>query len=128
MLAQNTPFRRKRILIVDDEPDCGDILAQYLGGMYDVVVARDGLEGLERAATYHPDLIITDVTMPRLGGLAMIRHIRSKQGSKVPVIFMSALGSPSDVIAGISAGARHYLTKPIELVDLKRRVAKALGT
>ncbi len=127
MVAQSAPFRRKRILVVDDEPDCGDILAQSLRELYDVVVAHDGLEGLDRAATYHPDLIITDVTMPRLDGLAMVRHIRSKHGSKAPVIFMSALNAPSDVIAGISAGARHYLTKPIELADLKRRVAKALG-
>ncbi len=127
MLVQQTPFRRKRILIVDDEPDCSDILAQYLGGIYDVVVAHDGMEGLERAASFQPDLIISDVTMPRLGGLAMVKSIRSKHGLKAPVIFVSALGSPSDVIAGISAGARHYLTKPIELPDLKKRVAKALG-
>ncbi|MEP7053249.1 MAG: response regulator [Pseudomonadota bacterium] len=127
MLAQITPFRKKRILIVDDEPDSGDILAQCLGKMYDVVLARDGQEGLERAATYQPDLIISDVTMPRLSGLAMVNRLRRQQGSKVPVIFISALASPRDVIAGISAGARHYLTKPVELADLKKRVAKALG-
>ena len=127
MLVQCTPFRRKRILIVDDEPDCSDILAQYLGGIYDVMVARDGLEGLDRAATFQPDLIITDVTMPRMDGLSMVQCIRSKHGLKAPVIFVSALGAPRDVIAGISAGARHYLTKPIELPDLKKRVAKALG-
>jgi YesN/AraC family two-component response regulator len=121
------PPRRKRILIVEDEPDCSDILAHFLGTLYDIVVAHDGIEGIELAAKYEPDLIIADVTMPRLDGVTMIRHIRGRQGLRSPVIFLSALGEPNDIIAGISAGARHYLTKPVELVDLKRRVARALG-
>jgi DNA-binding response OmpR family regulator len=127
MHAHAMPVRRKRILIVDDEPDYRDILAESLGAQYDVVVARDGIEGLELASTFAPDLIITDVTMPRLGGLAMIRHLRGKQGIKAPVFFLSALGAPSDVIAGISAGARHYLTKPVDLNDLKKRIARAFA-
>jgi DNA-binding response OmpR family regulator len=128
MLAQAMPsYRKKRILIVEDDEDSRDILAQFLGAQYDVVVARDGLEGLELAANYPPDLIITDVTMPRLGGLAMIQHLRGRQGVKVPVFFVSGLGAPSDIIAGISAGARHYLTKPVDLNDLKKRISRAFG-
>jgi DNA-binding response OmpR family regulator len=114
-------------LIVEDEPDCSDLLAQFLGALYEIIVARDGIEGVELAAKHEPDLIITDVTMPRLGGFAMVRHIRGSQGLRSPVIFLSALNAPTDVIEGISAGARHYMTKPVELVDLKRRVARALG-
>ena len=122
------PFRRKRILIVDDEPDCGDILAQFLGAQYDVVVARDGIEGVELAQKHPPDLIISDVSMPRLGGFAMVRHIRTRQGLKAPVIFLTACAEPNDIIEGISVGARHYLAKPVQLNDLQKRVARALQT
>jgi len=126
MLTNPQPFRRKRILIVDDEPDCGDILAQFLSPQYDVVVARDGVEGVEQARKHPPDLIISDVSMPRLGGFAMVRHIRTKQGLKAPVIFLTACAAPSEIIEGISAGARHYLAKPVQLNDLQKRVARAL--
>ena len=126
MHSQATTRRRKCILVVDDEADSSDILAQFLGAQYDVIVAHDGLQGVEQAAKYQPDLIISDVSMPVLGGLDMVRLIRVRQGLKVPVIFVSGLGKPSDIIAGIGAGARHYLTKPVDLQDLKRRVARAL--
>src|ERR1700712_1423879 len=85
------PPRKKRILIVEDEPDSRDILAQFLGAQYDVVVACDGMEGVEQALKYPPDLIITDVSMPRLGGLAMVQHLRTRVGVRVPVFFLTAL-------------------------------------
>ncbi|MEI9942447.1 MAG: response regulator [Pseudomonadota bacterium] len=119
----NTP-RKKCILVVDDEPDGSDILAQCLGSQYDILVAHDGLEGLEQAAQHQPDLIISDVSMPRLDGLDMVRLIRLRLGLRSPVIFLSGHGTPRDIIAGIGAGARHYLTKPIDLQDLKKRIAR----
>jgi DNA-binding response OmpR family regulator len=119
--------RKKRILVVDDEPDWSDLLATFLGSQYDVITARDGVEGIELAQKYHPDLIITDVSMPRLGGLDMIRHLRASFGVRVPIFFVSGQNAPGDIIAGISAGARHYLSKPVERPDLKKRIARALG-
>lgn len=127
MTALTAAARKKRILVVEDEPDSGDLLALALGTEYDVEVARDGVEGVERAAAWEPDLVITDVNMPRLSGLEMVRHLRRRQGLKAPVIFVTSLGAPSDIIAGISVGARHYLTKPVELDDLREKVARALG-
>jgi len=124
MQAQATPRQRKCVLVVDDEADSSDILAQCLSPQYDVLVAHNGLEGLEQAAKHQPDLIISDVSMPGLGGLDMVRLIRVRYGLRAPVIFLSGHGAPMDVIAGISAGARHYLTKPVDLQDLKRRVAR----
>ncbi len=126
MHSQLNPRRKKCILVVDDEPDSSDILAQFLGAQYDVVVARDGLQGVEAAAKHQPDLIISDVSMPGLGGLDMVRLIRVRQGLRAPVIFLSGLNGPKDIIAGITAGARHYLTKPVDLQDLKKRVVRAL--
>ena len=127
MQAQTTALpRKKRILVVDDEADWSDILATYLGGQYEVLTARDGLEGVELASRCAPDLIISDVSMPRLDGLLMAKHLRARFGVRVPIIFISARATPQDIIAGISAGARHYLAKPVELADLKRRIARAL--
>jgi DNA-binding response OmpR family regulator len=126
MYTNPIPFRRKCILIVDDEPDCGDILAQFLGAQYDVVVARDGIEGIEQARKHPPDLIISDVAMPRLGGFAMVRHIRTRQCLKAPVIFLTASPTSNDFIEGISAGARPYHAKPLQLNELQKRVARAL--
>jgi DNA-binding response OmpR family regulator len=126
MTAEATSHRKKRILVVDDESDSSDMLAQFLGAQYDVVVAHDGLQGIEQAARCHPDLIIADVAMPGLTGLDMVRVIRMRHGLRAPVIFVSGLCTPHDIIAGITAGARHYLTKPLDLQDLKKRVARAL--
>jgi DNA-binding response OmpR family regulator len=120
-------MRRRRILIVEDDLASRNALAQILSVNHDVTVASDGIEGAEAAHRIEPDLIVTDVTMPRLDGLTMVRYIRERQAWKVPVIFLTALGSPADVIAGIAAGARNYLTKPIDVAELERRVARALG-
>lgn len=127
MQARTSPVvRRKRILIVEDEDDTSELLAHVLAPLYDVDIAHDGVEGLEHAAANPPDLVISDVTMPRLSGLEMVRHLRHRQGLRVPVIFTSALNGPKDIIAGIAAGARHYMAKPVALDDLKKRVARAL--
>lgn len=128
MLASTSSLnRRKLILIVDDESDSSEMLAHVLAPLYDVDIAYDGVDGLEHAARNPPDLVISDVSMPRLSGLEMVRHLRHRQGLKAPVIFMSALGEPKDIIAGIAAGARHYLQKPVSLDEVKKRVARALG-
>jgi DNA-binding response OmpR family regulator len=119
--------RRRRILVVEDEPTARNALAQVLSTDYDVTVAGDGIEGAEAAQRIQPDLIVTDVNMPRLDGREMVRRIRAKSGWKIPVIFLTALDSPADVIAGIAAGARHYLTKPVDISDLEQRVARVLG-
>jgi DNA-binding response OmpR family regulator len=128
MQARTIPLaRRKRILIVEDEADTSELLAHVLAPLYEIDIAHDGVEGLEHAAANPPDLVISDVTMPRLDGLQMVRLLRHRQGLRVPVIFTSALNAPKDIIAGIAAGARHYLPKPVALDDLKRRVARALA-
>jgi DNA-binding response OmpR family regulator len=127
MHSQAVVPRKKRILVVDDEADCSDLLAHFFRNQYEVVIARDGMDGMEKAANSQPDLIISDVSMPGLSGVDMVRLIRVRLGLRVPVIFLSALNEPKDIIAGISAGARHYLAKPVNLADLKQRVARALG-
>ncbi len=119
---------RRRVLIVEDDEPTRRLLAITLRRNYDVLVAADGMEGLELAfGTPPPDLIVTDVMMPHLDGLGMVREIKRRDPSrKVPVIFLTAKGNAADVAAGIGAGARHYLVKPVKLSALEDMVKSIL--
>lgn len=123
-----TPSGKKRILVVEDERTAGRMLARLLSDDYDVELAVDGVEGLQRALELPgPDLIITDVTMPGLDGVTMIERIRALSPRKVPVIFLTACGAPQDVARGIRAGARSYMIKPVDIDQLELRIKRALG-
>lgn len=123
-----TGAARRRVLIVEDDEPTRRLLAITLRRNYDVLAAADGMEGLELAfGTPPPDLIVTDVMMPRLDGLGMVREIKRRDPSrKVPVIFLTAKGNAADVAAGIGAGARHYLVKPVKLSALEDMVKSIL--
>lgn len=118
----------RRVLIVEDDEPTRRLLAITLRRAYDVTVAADGEEGLALAlASPQPELIITDVMMPRRDGVSMVRELKRRDPSrKVPVIFLTAKGGAADVAAGIGAGARHYLVKPIKLATLEDMVKSLL--
>jgi len=118
---------KRRILLVDDDLSGRDALAGALRERYEVFVASDGRQGVEMAARVRPDLVVTDVSMPVLDGIAMVRELREQQGLRVPVIFLTAFDRPQLVIAAIGAGARHYLIKPVEISELEQRIARAFG-
>lgn len=113
------------ILVVDDDDDIRAMLVRALGTTYTVYEARDGIEAravLDRIAA--PDAIVTDVMMPRLDGIAFAKLVRQDAGlQRVPILFLTARGSPVDVITGINAGARHYVTKPFKIADVLAKVA-----
>jgi DNA-binding response OmpR family regulator len=121
--------RKKRILAVDDDEDVLQMLQRYLGRDYEVIVARDGPGAVARASQPpHPDLILLDIMMPGIDGLGVAHRLRMVPELKhVPIIFVTARDEPLDVIKGIQAGARNYITKPFKLDDLKAKVDKALG-
>lgn len=124
-----SPGQRARILVVEDDPSTRTALAQWLSHDYDVAVARDGLEGLEIATAQQPppDLILADVWMPRVDGVEMVTRIKQIDAlRRVPVIFLTGQTSPQSMIAGISAGARAYIPKPVDLDVLDRKVRSAL--
>src|SRR5262249_3251240 len=117
-----------RILVVDDDAWILRMVTTVLEKRgYEVLVAHYGEEGLSKAQASPPDLIITDVMMPRLDGWALVKHLRSKPDlAFVPVIFLTALGSDEDRIRGFRLGADDYLAKPFRFEELDLRVAKAL--
>ncbi len=116
------------VLVVDDEPDKRSLLAFALESEgYEVHTAEDGELGLSAVETYQPDLIVTDVMMPRMDGYEMVRRIRSNPQTKfIPVIIQSAARNQSrDVRFGSELGALGYLTDPTDL-DLLRARARTL--
>ncbi len=129
MEAQSMPpTPHRRILVVDDDAIAGPMLARLLSEDYEVDLATNGVDGL-RLATGDPgpDLIIADIGMPRLDGLSMAHLIRRQAKRKVPLIFLTGRDNAHDLIRGIQAGARHYITKPVNLAALERKIRRALG-
>ena len=116
------------VLVVDDEPDKQLLLAFALRNEgYEVHTASDGVEGLAAVEEHQPDLIVTDVMMPRMDGYEMIRRVRGNPQTKfIPVIIQSAArNESSDVRLGSELGALGYLTDPTDL-DLLRARARTL--
>jgi DNA-binding response OmpR family regulator len=118
----------KRILVVDDDDGTRRAIAILLSRDYDVITATDGIDGLDAAIRERPDLIIADVWMPGADGVLMVRRIKQNETLRhVPVIFLTGQTSVRSVVAGISAGARAYLPKPIDPDLLERKIRSALG-
>jgi DNA-binding NtrC family response regulator len=117
---------RENILIVDDEPDMRDALTAALRreGLC-VFTAANGVEALEKVQSQALDLIITDVRMPRMGGLALLQELKRTRAD-VPVVMMTGYGRIEDAVEAMKAGAFDYLLKPFSLEDLKAVVMKAL--
>lgn len=110
----------KRLLIVDDDPNLLRAVAACLRGEgYEVDTARSGDEALIQIARRLPDLIVSDIRMPRMDGYALARQLRSNPRTDlIPVIFLTAKDESSDRIAGIRSGVDAYLTKPFEPNEL----------
>jgi CheY-like chemotaxis protein len=119
---------RPKILVVEDEPDVRTMVTRLLGVVGDVTAAKNGVEALEALRTgAPPDLIVTDVMMPHMDGLTLSRELKKDPKlARIPVLMLTAKGSPASMIEGINAGARHYLTKPFKADDLVAKVKKAL--
>jgi len=116
------------VLVVEDDPVILKLLEVNfdLEG-YDVIVAKDGEEGLEQARTGDPDVIVTDIMMPRLSGLDLLTALKQDaKTAEIPVILLSAKAQTGDVRIGLEAGAADYITKPFEPLDLLERVQRLL--
>jgi DNA-binding response OmpR family regulator len=119
----------KVIMVVEDDAAIRDMLVRSLGTNYCVYESADGQLALENLARLKPpDLIIMDVMMPRMDGLTLAAKVKAESRLKnVPLIFLTGRDSPKDVVQGINAGARHYLTKPFKIQTLLEKVGKAIG-
>jgi two-component system alkaline phosphatase synthesis response regulator PhoP len=114
------------ILIVEDEPGLAITLEDRLRSEgYQVTIARDGLEGFERASTTPFDLIILDIMLPGKSGLDICRDLRQRSCS-TPILMLTAKGQTVDKVVGLKVGADDYLTKPFEMAELLARIEALL--
>jgi len=114
-----------KILCIEDEADLReDIVEELELAGHIVLQAADGREGLEMILKYEPDIVISDITMPRMNGNALLKEIRNNypKFAVMPFIFLSALADKGDVVDGLSLGADDYLTKPIDFELLITKV------
>jgi two-component system OmpR family response regulator len=115
-----------RLLVVDDEDSLLDLLGDALRfAGYEVARARSGFEALRLAADTGPDLVLLDVNLPDLDGFEVCRRLR-RDGSEVPVIFLTARDDPADLRNGFTRGGDDYVTKPFSLEELDCRIQAVL--
>jgi len=122
------PNRKNRILIVDDNPTNIDVLFNYLTEEgYEVLVAEDGITALQRLDFAKPDVVLLDIMMPHMDGFDVCRELKANDETRdIPVIFITALGSVEDKVAGFKAGGVDYVTKPFQNDEVLARIRNHL--
>ncbi len=114
-------MKGSRILVVDDESQITRVLRRSLAAhRYEVRVAADGESALDTFHDFHPDLVITDLSMPEMSGIELCQEIRKI--SKIPIIVLSVKGEEKTKVAALDAGADDYVTKPFGMDELLARV------
>ncbi len=114
-----------RILVVDDEPQIRRIMRTTLTGAgYEVDDAKTGEEALEKLRDYHPDLVLLDMNMPGMGGLAVCREIRA--GTGAGIIMLTVRNTEADKVQALDAGADDFVNKPFSTPELLARIRAAL--
>jgi PAS domain S-box-containing protein len=116
-----------RILLVDDNADMRDYVRRLLSRYYEVETATDGIAALEVVVHHLPDLVLTDVMMPRMDGFALLSALRSDSRTReIPIILLSARAGEEAKVEGLEAGADDYLIKPFSARELLARVEATL--
>ena len=115
----------KTVLIVEDDRNIADLLRLYLEKEgYPVVIAPDGMRGVEQFRTVHPSLVLLDVMLPGLDGWGVCRAIRAE--SQTPIIMLTAKSETEDKVNGLKQGADDYITKPFEMKEVLARIEAVL--
>ena len=118
-----------RILIADDNEANRELLEAYLTGLDCVTAtAEDGQETMEKAVAFAPDLILLDVMMPKLSGFEVCERIKSDdQLKKIMILMVTALNELGDIERAVDAGPNDFLTKPVNRIELVKRVENMLA-
>lgn len=117
-----------RIIVADDNIDMRQYITRLLSGQFEIIAVANGQEAFERAQEIIPDLIISDIMMPRVDGLQLLKKLKSSMVTRnIPVIFLSARAGEEARVEGIQAGADDYLIKPFSGRELVARVANCIA-
>lgn len=123
-------MEKMKILIADDEVDILEVMAKKIAAAgFDVVTAFDGQDAWEKIQQSAPDILVLDLTMPRMSGFEVLENLRRSppQGRWVPVIIVSALGDVQDMQKGMELQADHYLVKPCTVEDVLKGIRLMLA-
>jgi len=120
---------RARVLVVDDEADIISTVKYRLEfNEFEVITASNGKEGLEKAASEKPDIILLDISMPVMNGHEMLERLKNSPDIKdIPVIVVSAFSDAKDIAKAAELGIADYVTKPFDFPDLMGKMTNALG-
>mgnify|MGYP001299356283 FL=1 len=123
------PSKKSQILLVDDEPGLRNAVKTFLEDEgFEITVAVDGEDGWEKAQQFFPDLIISDIMMPRCNGYALLERVREDERlGGTPVIFLTAKGMTLDRTQGYLAGVDDYISKPFDPDELSARVKNVIS-
>jgi DNA-binding response OmpR family regulator len=120
-------FDRPRVLVAEDNGELREFLVELLSTEYDVIPCADGVEALEAARRLRPDVILSDVMMPRLDGMGLVSCLKAEAALRhIPVVLLTAQASKDAAVAGLEGGADDYLGKPFSPAELRARLRVAL--
>jgi two-component system, OmpR family, alkaline phosphatase synthesis response regulator PhoP len=118
---------KKKVLIVDDEPNVRRLLHTILGKTFEVFEAEDGRQAIEMAGSQKPDVVLMDMMMPKMDGLTACHMIKNDPATKsIPVIMVTAIGFELNIKLSQQMGASGYVTKPFSSEDLLGKIAQVL--
>jgi adenylate cyclase len=123
--VEEKPTRKGKVLVVDDDPQNAELLEAYLTRMadYEVAIARDGQEALERVGAEPPDLILLDIMMPRMDGYEVCTRLKKDPSTQfIPIVMVTALRGTEERIQALEVGADDFLSKPFNVYELLARV------
>ena len=119
--------RKKKILVVEDDPDIRIMMVYILKDDYDLVLCADGRSGIDKAMEERPDLILLDIYMAGISGLEVCKAVRDNpEISSTPIIILTAGALKEEVSEGYALGADDYIFKPFDPEDLIERIEKLL--
>lgn len=120
--------RRSRVLIADDNEPNRELLEVYLADIdCDIATAVDGKDTLDKVATFHPDVILLDVMMPKLSGFEVCQRLKADPAtSPIMILMVTALGELGDIERAVESGTDDFLSKPVNRVELVKRVENML--
>ena len=118
---------KKKVLIVDDEPNVRRLLHSILGKTFEVFEAEDGRQAIEMVNSQKPDVVLMDMMMPKMDGLTACHMIKNDPATKsIPVIMVTAIGFELNIKLSQQMGASGYITKPFSSEDLLDKIAQVL--
>ncbi len=126
VVTVNVTAPEARLLVVDDEPSIVELLSAALRfAGFEVETASGGLEAIDAAQAFRPDLLVLDVMMPGLDGFGVVRRLR-QNGVRIPVLFLTAKDATEDKVQGLTLGGDDYVTKPFSLEEVVARIRAVL--